>query len=127
MLQNNGKYVALQSLWISVVYIGILPKGNLPLISRQFLLKCKQNSQILQGFIFRILQHFAMKLWNVTNFTNVTISSPCIDNNFSGRYALVHSGRPLYRQNEHIICMCTAIFQFSSPFLYHGSRFFTPN
>jgi hypothetical protein len=31
--------------------------------------KSKQNLQTLQGYIFRILQHFATKLCNFTNFS----------------------------------------------------------
>jgi valyl-tRNA synthetase len=27
-----------------------------------------EKQQILQGYIIRILQHFATKLWNITNF-----------------------------------------------------------
>jgi valyl-tRNA synthetase len=43
----------------------------LPLSEKKFpVRKCKmtEKRQTSQGYIIRILQHFATKLWNITNF-----------------------------------------------------------
>jgi hypothetical protein len=37
--------------------------------------KSTQNFKILQGYIFRILQHFATKLCNFTHFSTYALSS----------------------------------------------------
>jgi hypothetical protein len=37
-------------------------------ISHAYKYKMTEKRQISQGYIIRILQHFATKLWNITNF-----------------------------------------------------------
>jgi valyl-tRNA synthetase len=34
-----------------------------------------EKRQTSQGYIIRILQHFATKLWNITNFAMLALSS----------------------------------------------------
>jgi valyl-tRNA synthetase len=36
-----------------------------------------KKPQTLQGYIIRILQHFATKLWNITNFVMADALSSC--------------------------------------------------
>ena len=46
-----------------------------------------EKRQISQGYIIRILQHFATKLWNITNFVMlfqaVMFVQTCLDQNFT--------------------------------------------
>jgi hypothetical protein len=44
-----------------------------------------EKRQTSQGYIIRILQHFATKLWNITNFVMLfqAVMNFCPDQNFS--------------------------------------------
>jgi valyl-tRNA synthetase len=44
-----------------------------------------EKRQISQGYAIRILQHFATKLWNITNFVMLfqAVMKFCLDQNFS--------------------------------------------
>ena len=45
-----------------------------------------EKRQTSQGYIIRILQHFATKLWNITNFVmlfQAVIVQNCLDQNFT--------------------------------------------
>jgi valyl-tRNA synthetase len=44
-----------------------------------------EKRQISQGYIIRILQHFATKLWNITNFVMLfqAVMKFCLYQNFS--------------------------------------------
>jgi valyl-tRNA synthetase len=44
-----------------------------------------EKRQISQGYIIRILQHFATKLWNITNFVMLfqAVMKFSLDQNFS--------------------------------------------
>jgi hypothetical protein len=52
-----------------------------------------EKRQTSQGYIIRILQHFATKLWNITNFVMlfqaVIFVQTCLDQNFT------HKGKGL--------------------------------
>jgi hypothetical protein len=53
-----------------------------------------EKRQTSQGYIIRILQHFATKLWNITNF--VMLFQTCLDQNL------------VYNANVH--CKGTRLF-----------------
>ena len=59
---ENAENTALQSL--QILYTFVL-RAEIPTISAQML----QNLRTLQGYIFRILQHFAIELCNFTHFS----------------------------------------------------------
>jgi hypothetical protein len=54
-----------------------------------------EKRQTSQGYIIRILQHFAPKLWNITNFVMLFQAvMTCLDQNFTqkgkGLFSSIH-------------------------------------
>jgi hypothetical protein len=64
-LQNVVKCIALRSLQFSVI---LDYKREMVTTSVRNRSKMTENYQTSQGYMIRILQHFATKLWNITNF-----------------------------------------------------------
>jgi hypothetical protein len=59
--------------------------------------KMTEKRQTSQGYIIRILQHFATKLWNITNFV-MLFQALCLDQNFS------YKGKGLFCQRFFSSC-----------------------
>ena len=62
-----------------------------------------EKRQTSQGYIIRILQHFATKLWNITNFVMLF---QAVMKFLSRLKKLINNSRGKYKRNECLINVC---------------------
>jgi hypothetical protein len=86
-----------------------------------------EKRQTSQGYIIRILQHFATKLRNITNFVMLfqAVMKFCLDQNFSykGEGPLVGIRNPVQAPHDTEFCSKTSNIKIQSQYICLAETF----